>query len=113
MSHEKFQSCIDSCANCAVECNHCANACLNEGDVKMLSKCIQLNHECAAMCLFAVDIMSKGGSFATQICELCAEVCEACAKECEKHSHMEHCKKCAEVCNQCAEECRSMSKMAV
>lgn len=111
MSHQKYQSCIAACSACAIECFHCASACLNEQDVKMFARCIKLDHDCGAICLLAVQAMAGGSEFANQICKLCAEICTACAEECEKHAHMDHCKACAEACRKCATECNNMSKM--
>ena len=108
MSHEKYQNCIETCYDCATECTHCLNACLDEISLNELVKCIKLNNECATICRTAAAIMSGGNSFSGQLCELCADVCDACAEECEKHAHLEHCKLCAEVCRKCAEECREM-----
>lgn len=109
MSHEKFQSCIDTCLECAVECDHCASECLKESDVKMLTTCIQLERECAEMCYSAARMMALGSEHATGVCKLCAELCNRCAYECAKHSHMEHCKNCAETCRKCAKECEEMA----
>lgn len=109
MSHEKFQSCIDACYDCAAECKHCETACLEEKDIKELVRCIKLNSDCATMCVLTAKMMSGGSEFSSQVGELCADICDACAEECEKHSHMEHCKKCAEACRTCAEECRAIS----
>lgn len=111
MSHEKFQSCIDACIACAIECEHCVSACLNEEDVKMLIRCIELERECASVCRSAAELMSLGGQHAASLCHVCAEICDACAEECEKHTEhgMEHCRACAEECRRCAEECRSMA----
>ena len=114
MSHEKFQDCINACVACAIECDHCSVACLQEEDVKMMSRCIQLDVDCSKICYLAVSYMSGGSEFAHQICQLCAEVCDACAQECEKHASMhDHCKICAEACRKCAEECRSMVSMSM
>ena len=110
MSYEKYQSCIDACYNCATECRHCTNACLEEKDVKDLTHCIKLNNDCAAMCVLSAKLTAGGSEFAIQLGELCAAMCNTCAKECEKHAHMEHCRKCAEVCRACAKECRLMSR---
>jgi hypothetical protein len=109
MAHEKYQSCIDECIKCAVQCNHCATECLNEQDAAMLTKCIQLDRDCAVICLAAVDYMSRGSENAPQVCAICADICDACAEECEKHAKMEHCKLCAEQCRKCAEECRKLA----
>ncbi|MFA6924626.1 MAG: four-helix bundle copper-binding protein [Bacteroidales bacterium] len=111
MNHQKFQNCIAACSECAVECTHCASACLNEQDIKMLTRCIRLDHDCTVICLLAIKAMASGSEFVKQICKLCAEVCNACATECEKHSHMEHCKRCAEKCRKCAVACSNISKL--
>jgi hypothetical protein len=112
MSHLKFQTCIDNCLACAVQCNHCVTECLNETDVKAHINCIQLDRQCVVICIAAAQLMSIGGEHAHHLCKECAEICEACAIECEKHAHHEHCKKCAEACRKCAKECRSMSVAA-
>lgn len=111
MINLKYQSCITACADCAVACLYCANEDLTESDVKMLARCIKLDHDCAAMCLLAVQAMASSSEFAAKICVLCAEICTACAIECEKHTHMEHCKDCAAACRKCAAECIAMSKV--
>jgi hypothetical protein len=108
MSHERFMACIEACNACAVECEHCASQCLEENDVQMLTRCIELDRECAIACRSAAALMSVGGENADLFCDACAEICDACAEECEKHD-MDHCKKCAEACRSCAEECRQMT----
>ena len=108
MSHEKFQSCIDACLACATECEHCASACLNESDIQMFARCIELDRECAVACFSAAHLMSMGGENASLFCTACVEICEACAEECEKHE-ADHCRRCAEECRNCAEECRKMA----
>jgi hypothetical protein len=112
MSHEKYQSCIDACLECAVACTQCASECLKEEDVKMMARCILLDRECAAVCFAAAELMTIGGEFSSMLCTPCAEICEECAEECENHE-TEHCKKCAAVCRQCAEECRKMAQQLV
>ena len=107
MAHEQNRRLIDTLANCVAECNHCMNACLEEDDVKMLTRCIKLNTDCAEICDLAIAWVSRNSEHAEHLLHECADVCEACAEECEKHSHMSHCKKCAEVCRTCAEACHS------
>jgi hypothetical protein len=109
MSHEKYKPCIDACYACAIACEHCASEDLKEDHLKHMVECVKLDLECAAFCRAAAEIMSKGGQFVHELCELCAKVCDACAAECEKHSDMEHCKTCAEACRTCATECRAMA----
>lgn len=107
MSHERFQQCIDACLECAVECEHCATACLSEQDVKMMARCIMLDRECAAICFTSAKIMGMGGEHASEVCRVCADICDACGEECAKHE-ADHCQQCAKVCRNCAEECRKM-----
>jgi hypothetical protein len=108
LQNSKYQSCIDACNACAESCELCATSCLREEEVKMLSRCIQLDRDCATVCWTASQLMSRDSEYVKQICNICAELCDACAEECERHQHMEHCKLCAQACRKCAEECRKM-----
>ena len=105
MSHEQNRGLIEALANCAAECSHCATACLDEHDVKMLSRCIKLDIDCAGICMLTASYVARGSEHADHLLKECAEICEACAQECEKHAHMEHCRSCAETCRRCAEAC--------
>ena len=108
MAHQNYASCIEACNACADICDHCAAACLQEDDVKMMVRCIALDMDCAQICRLAASYMSRGSEMAQQICAFCAEVCERCGEECAKHS-MDHCQECAAACRRCAQECRSMA----
>ncbi len=110
MSHQKFQTCIDICSECAVACSHCANKDLNEDNIKMLARCIKLDYDCASACILAMKAMAGDSEFVKQICKICANICRACATECEKYAHIEHCRLCAEVCRKCAIQCTKVSK---
>ncbi len=105
MSHENHRQLITALNDCATECNHCATACLDEQDVKMLSKCIKLDIDCAEICSLTSSLLARSSDHGHHLLKECAEVCNACAEECEKHTHMEHCKKCAEACRSCAKAC--------
>ena len=107
MSHKQNQRLIDALAKCVAECNHCAIACLQEQDVKMMQRCIRLDLDCAEICNLAISFVARGSEHAEHILRECGEICKACAEECEKHNHMEHCKRCAEACRECAEACQS------
>ncbi len=111
MANQQFKDCIDACVSCAVACSYCAIECLNEENVGHLTKCIQLDLECAALCRSAAEVMSLGGSFSAHLCRVCADSCNACAEECEKHAQMgmDHCRKCAEACRHCADICEGMA----
>lgn len=109
MSHVQNHGLLDALYNCAAECNHCATACLDEQDVKMLARCIKLDIDCADICSLTASLIARGSEHGEHLLKECAEICNACADECEKHNHMEHCKRCAEACRTCAEECSSMA----
>lgn len=96
---------------CVTECNHCAAACLEEEDVKMLTKCIKLDLDCADICLLMAGYLARGSEHAEHLMSECAEICQKCAAECEKHAAhgMEHCRVCAEACRKCAEACMQMA----
>lgn len=107
MIQEKYRECIDVCLQCMNACNYCYVSSLKEYELAMLRDCIRLDRECAEICAFTAESLSRNTPFAIEIFELCAKACEACADECEKHSH-DHCKACAEACRRCADMCRSM-----
>ena len=94
--------------NCVTECNHCATACLDEQDVKMLAKCIKLDIDCADICNLTASLLARGSEHGHHLLQECTEVCNACAEECDKHAEMgmEHCRACAEACRACADACR-------
>lgn len=98
---------IQSLQNCMVACNNCYNACLQEDDVKMMAQCIRLDRECADMCAFLAQAVSRKSPFVSEMATVCAFICDACGNECKKHDH-EHCQVCADACFTCAEACRSM-----
>jgi hypothetical protein len=88
LQNSKYQSCIDTCNACAESCELCATSCLREEDVKMLSRCTQLDRDCATVCWTASQLMSRDSEYVKQICNICGELCDACAEECEIHQHM-------------------------
>lgn len=108
MSQEKYKACIEACNSCAAACSHCAIECLNEDQVSQLTRCIQLDIECAAICRSASELMSLDSEYSVQLCNMCAKACSACAEECDIHD-MEHCRQCAEACRHCADACRKMA----
>lgn len=109
MSHEKHMVLIETLNDCAIECSHCAMACLDEEDVSMLRHCIKLDLDCAEICRTTASMLSRGSEHGEHLLKECVEICNACAEECEKHSHMEHCRRCAEECRLCADECSVIS----
>jgi hypothetical protein len=107
MIHEQFRSCIEACNDSADACDQCAVACLAEKNVEKMTRCIQLNMDCAQICRLAAAYMSRDSEMIDTIWEICAQVCDMCADECAQHP-LEHCRLCAEACRRCADECRLM-----
>lgn len=108
MHQSQYKATIDACTACANVCDHCAAACLQEADVKAMTRCIVLAIDCAAICRLAAGAMSRGSEMVRSICKACADVCEACANECRKFDHP-HCRECAEACMRCAKLCLGMA----
>jgi|SRR5699024_6363140 len=106
MAHKENKELLKTLHACIAACNHCATACLDEEDVKMLSKCIKQDIDCAEMCGLTAAYVARGSEFSKKILNLCAEICDTCADECEKHTNMEHCQECAKACRACAKACR-------
>lgn len=102
--YHQYKVCIEACLKCAAICNHCASSCAKEEDVHMIAKCVQLDMECAVICIATAELMSLGSDKVKEICKLCALMCDACAEECSKHENV-HCRECAEACTHCADEC--------
>lgn len=107
MSYGNHRQLITALNDCVSECNHCATACLDEADVKMLAICVKLDMDCAAICGVTASLLARNSEHGHHLLKECAEVCNACAEECEKHASMgmEHCKMCAEACRACADAC--------
>lgn len=103
-NYHNYKLYIDACLKCAAICNHCASSCLKEDDVKMMSRCIQLDMECATVCYATAQLMSLGSEKVKDMCKLCAAVCGACAIECSQHDN-EHCRECEAICRECADLC--------
>lgn len=102
--HNENQEIINQLNECAAECNHCYSECLNEKDVTMMARCIELDRECSDICQLTASMLARGSEHSLQLLKLCADICNTCAEECEKHDN-EHCIRCSEVCYRCAESC--------
>jgi len=109
MNHENYTKLLFTLNNCAVECNHCAMACLDEPDVKMMAACIKLNIDCTEMCRMLISFISRDSIHAKHLMKECAEICTASSLECDKHSKIDHCIECAVACRKCAEICTIMA----
>lgn len=108
MISQQYQKCLDACADCIVACKNCATEDLQEDDIEMMSRVIKLNHDCAAICILAMQAMASESEFIKQICTLCAEICMVCADENSKYTYMEQNKLCEEACRKYAAECEKI-----
>ncbi len=104
--HKEHEKIIRQLNDCAIECNHCFSECLNEKDITMLARCIELDRECADVCQMTASLLARDSEHAHELMQLCAKVCEACADECSKYQN-DHCKRCADICRKCAETCNA------
>lgn len=106
MESNNHQALIQKLLNCVLACEHCATACLQEEDVKMMAGCIRLDRDCADMCTLAARLLQRDSVIAHQFLLLCEEICRLCADECGKHQH-DHCRQCAAACRECADACHA------
>ena len=97
--------------DCAIACETCGAACLNEEDVTMMARCIELDRDCAELCMQAVNLLLRDSELAHPFLVVCEEACILCAAECSKHEH-DHCKRCAEACRRCADVCQERLRIA-
>ncbi|HET7361113.1 MAG TPA: four-helix bundle copper-binding protein [Salinimicrobium sp.] len=102
----KNEGLIKTLNDCAAHCNYCADACLDEKDVKMMVECIRLDRICAATCTATAAALAVNSDEARELVEACGKICEKCVDECAKHD-AQHCRDCAEACKKCAEACAS------
>ncbi len=106
--HEEYQSSFDVAMYCAVECEHCAEACIGHAE---MVQCARTCLDCAEICRTAAIYMVRGSRFIPHLVGTCVEICEACAKECEKYDQP-HCQKCAQACRQAVEAYRKITTVA-
>lgn len=95
---------IQALGNCINHCNYCADACLDEDNVKMMVNCIRTDRVCAEACTALSHILATGYKDVDGLVEYCINVCKDCADECEKHNHS-HCQECAKACRNCVQAC--------
>ena len=84
---------------CADACDKCFNACLNEKEVSIMTRCIELSRECSEICRITASVISRDSENMDKFLKLSTEISKACAEECEKHDET-HCKECAKICRQ-------------
>jgi hypothetical protein len=89
---------------CITACETCASLCLQEDDVKMMVRCIQLDRDCADICALTSRFVARNSDHARHVMKECIEICRQCEQECRQHHH-DHCQKCADACRECYEAC--------
>lgn len=103
---------LEKLARCAAACEMCADACLDEGEIKKMVPCIRLDRDCAKACHVTASYVAAHSEYAQQFVNLCADICKACGDECARHE-MGHCQECAKACRECEEACRSFAGVGV
>lgn len=103
MRNEKLLSALGSCIN---HCNYCADACLDEENVKMMTDCIRTDKVCAEVCSTLNQVLATGYKDVKGLVQYCIQVCNDCAAECGKHDH-KHCQDCAKACKDCVSACEA------
>ena len=104
VARDNFAPCIAACNDCAITCNYCIAACLQENDVALMARCIAKDIDCAAMCQLAAAATARGSKNAPAFRRPCGELCKACGDECAKYD-VAHCQACAKACYACAASC--------
>jgi len=104
----EHQELLQQLTDCALTCEACANACLNEENVNMMARCIELDRDCADLCFQAARLIQRESEILEDYLSMCARICRLCAEECAKHNH-DHCRVCAEVCEACATACDAVA----
>jgi len=104
---------ISALMECGQACTACADACLSEDSVAMLTKCIRTNLDCADVCEATMGILSRhtgyDANLTRAILEACIMACSSCADECGRHAEMHaHCRDCAEACRRCEQACQGL-----
>ncbi len=93
-------------SDCVIHCNYCADACLDEDNIKMMVDCIRMDRACAEVCSTTIKLLASEYSDVRGMVEYCYVTCIQCAEECGQHD-MQHCQDCAKACRKCAEVCKA------
>lgn len=106
-------ACVKACFGCLESCTLCADACLGEGRVEEMRRCIRLDLDCAAVCLATGQVAARQTETDRDLLraqlQACATACRICAEECQRHAGKhEHCRLCAESCRLCERACNDL-----
>jgi hypothetical protein len=113
LDRERIAATVGALIDCAQACTACADACLSEGDVDDLRKCIRTNLDCADICDTTARVLSRHTGYDANISraqlQACVQACASCAEECGRHARThEHCRVCADQCRACEQACRDL-----
>jgi hypothetical protein len=102
---------IDAVANAGLAATACADACLDEYDIR---------RDCISSCLTAADLadvtarlLSRNARWdrtvAHSLVDVCAKALSSCASHCEDHADTaKHCGVCAEACRRAERACQQL-----
>ena len=65
---------------CAIACETCATASLQEREVNIMTRCIELSRECAEICVQAARFMERDSEILPSFLRVCEEACRMCAE---------------------------------
>jgi hypothetical protein len=78
-----MQRCIDLCHECHALCNQTIAHCLKLGGSHAAHDHIQLFIDCAQMCMITADYLTRESVIHDRVCRVCADACRLCAESCE------------------------------
>lgn len=101
----------EAIVSCAQTCTACADACLDEYDIRR--DCVQACLTCADVCDVTARLLSRTArwdrNLVASMVETCARACSACASHCEDHADTaKHCGVCAEACRRTERACQQL-----
>lgn len=113
LDRAQLGSTIDALMQCGEACTACADACLSEGMVAEMTKCIRTNLDCADICGTTARVLSRHTGYDANISQAmldaCVVACRTCAEECQRHAmSAEHCRICADACRSAEQACQAM-----
>jgi hypothetical protein len=95
----KLAATIDTLISCSEACTACADACLSEGMVEELIKCIRTDMDCADICQTTSRVLARHTGYDANVSramlQACIVACKACGDECAKHAEMHDTAGCA------------------
>ena len=102
---------IDATNTCSEICSACADACLDEYNLRR--DCVAACLTCADVCDVTARLLSRSARWERSVVlsqvETCAKALSACARHCEEHADTaKHCGVCAEACRRAERACQQL-----